>query len=630
MLMFKTHISGLIKFFIVILITSVCYAESAKAGNKSGNRRGEIDNSVGRLTIRPADIPAAGTTVPTVFEITIGKDGLNDGGKIELRWSAWRPAVAFDFKDFQITCDEPTAVFDLVVSPKKNWRWSSEPLICEAAMKRGGLLELGTKVIFTTLLTYSKHSNVVSEIKAYVAPRVDAKPQPIADRIVLRSHAGSAANIRCIAEARPVADQPGRVVVAVVDAYENPAEDFRGTVRLACSAKTDLAREYTFTGQDAGSPQFHVRFPKDVVSRIEVTCGNMSAVSNPILPRRSEEPGIYFGDIHSHCDISSDGVGSADHAYEYARRFYGLDLAALTDHSPRGAKWQKEIEVANRHNVDGQFVTFLGFEWSDSVRGHRNIYYREDTGSQQPKRIRNNTEPLWKYFDQDNIRALTVPHHSNTQSVKKRPDGRPVWGPADFSAVNHKYQRIVEICQNRGSFEVPGGPIPELRVVAKDLGSSVQTALVKGHRFGFIGSTDTHSGRPGTGIARCAIISSDFSRRGLWDAMYHRSCYATSGKHILVFFTLNDKPMGSELAFSDPGVKRRIRWRVVGTSTLKRVDLLRNNKVVKSWPGRGKDDMSESFVFNEPLENTEWWYLRTIQQDTEMAWSSPIWIDVAK
>ena len=69
----------------------------------------------------------------------------------------------------------------------------------------------------------------------------------------------------------------------------------------------------------------------------------MAATSNPILPREEGEPGVWFGDIHSHCEISADAVGDPDEAYDYARRFWGLDVAALSDHSPRGAKWARAV-----------------------------------------------------------------------------------------------------------------------------------------------------------------------------------------------------------------------------------------------------------------------------------------------
>ncbi len=578
----------------------------------------------------PATPQVAGKIVPVRFEIVLGQRGLSKGGSVSLRWGHWRPAREFRLRKFKVACDDASAAFKVTIPPrKKSWPPTRKPIACVATVTRGGPLKPGTKVVITADLRYTPHTNVACPIEALVSPEAGGAPRPIEGGTILRAKARPPAEIRCIARARPMAGQIGRVAVAVTDAHGNPATAFRGKVRIACNSQTNLPAEYTFTADDAGSHEFAGRFPGGAVSRVTVTAAKLSATSNPILPRQADDPGVYFGDIHSHCEVSADAVGDPDQAYAYARRFHGLDFAALSDHSPRGPKWRRIIEVGNRHNVTGRFVTILAFEWSDPVRGHRNAYYRGDTGPEHPKGMRHNMDTWWRFFDTKDTRVLTIPHHPNTQSTAKRPDGKPVWGPVDWSVVNHKYQRVVEICQNRGSFEVPG-PRPDLRVVRDDCGASVQAALAKGHRLAFIGSTDTHSGRPGTGQARCVIISKAFSRAGLWDALYARRCYATTGRHILVSFTVNEQPMGSELTATTPTMQRRLQWRVIGTGPLKRVDLLRNNQVIKSWPGEGKDDAAGRLTYDEPVTATEWWYVRAIQEDTELAWSSPIWVDPTK
>jgi hypothetical protein len=581
---------------------------------------GDSATEFGRLTMAPEAPQVAGETVPATFEVTLGEAGLAEGGSIQLRWEHWRPAREFRLRDFKVEADAAGATFEASTPPpKRSWPPTPKPIACIATLTGGGPLPAGAKVTISADLTYTPHTNVSCDLTGLISPQPNAAARSLAGRFTVRAKGGPAASLMCTAEARPLAGKPGRLTVAVTDQYGNPSADFRGAVRLSCSTEADLPAQYGFTEEDAGSHDFAVRFPPEEVSRVTVTSGEMTGTSNPILPRSEDEPGIYFGDIHSHCEISADAVGDPDQAYDYARRFFGMDFAALSDHSPRGQAWERTIEVGNRHNDPGRFVTILGFEWSDPVRGHRNAYYRDDTGPEQPKGVDGNMDAWWAFFDELGIPVLTVPHHPNTQAAQILASGKPAWGPMDWSAINHKYQRIVEICQARGSFEVPG--------VREDCGSSVQTALSKGHRLGFVGSTDTHSGRPGNGPARCAIISPELSRAPLWDAMHDRSCYATSGKHILVFFTLNDEPMGSEIEVEGRNTPRQIEWRVIGTGPIERVDLLRNNEVVKSWDGGGRDDLSGTFTAPEAQARTEWWYLRAIQEDTEMAWSSPIWVD---
>ena len=588
---------------------------------------GDRLKEAGRAAISPVAPQVAGAVHPVTFEIVLGKVGLGEGGRVLARWDSWTSGRSFAFRRLAAQCDVPGVRFETEIVPRrKTWPPEPRPIAWVVTVADGPALGEGAKVTVNAEMMYSKQSNVRSPMAFSIAPRAGSTARPLAGRFVFASKGGHPARLVCIAESRPIEGKPGRLTVAAVDQHGNPCALFRGVVRLSDDAGSDLPVEYTFTERDAGSHVFAVTLATDKASRITATYGSMQATSNPILPRPPGESGIYFGDIHAHSEISFDGVGDPELAYDYARRFHGLDFATLADHSPRAAQWQRTMEITNRHNEPGTFATILGFEWSDSRHGHRNAYYRGDAGPEQPEGLRSNMEDWWRCFDEEGVPVITVPHHPNTQARAILANGKPAWGPTDWSVVNHKYQRVVELNQNRGSFEAPGGPIKDLRIRAKDVGASVQTALAKGHHLGFIGSTDTHGGRPGSGRARCAVIAQELTREALWDGLHARRCYATSGKHILLFFTVNERPMGSEITAEGPAIPRRVAWRVIGTGTIERVDLLRSNVVVKSWQGDGASDVSGTFALDTPLVETEWWYVRAIQEDTEMAWSSPVWV----
>lgn len=134
--------------------------------------------------------------------------------------------------------------------------------------------------------------------------------------------------------------------------FELPAEDGKGPAGWIVPTLPGAEFAWDDRIAHSGSRSARVTVPANQVSRITASCGEMKALSNPILPRKPEEPGIHFGDIHSHCEISADAVGDPDLAHEYARRFFGMDFAGLSDHSPRRRNWQRKIEVTNRHNWD--------------------------------------------------------------------------------------------------------------------------------------------------------------------------------------------------------------------------------------------------------------------------------------
>jgi hypothetical protein len=578
-----------------------------------------------KLTLAPGNRHTAGDTLPATFVFTIAGDTLEPGGQVALQWENWRTCREFRILKPAANCNVPGAKLKLTRPPrKKSWPPTPQPVDTVVELLGDTVLPAGSEVRIACELKFSRFSNVQAAIFGTVSPgpgRLGSRTEAIR----LEPQGGPAANLTCMAEPRPIAGTPGRVTVALTDRDGNPATGFAGTIEFAPVTGMDLPSSYTFTAEDAGSHEFALTCPPDRVTRLTVRAGVLQATSNPILPRRPDEPGIYFGDIHSHCEISADAVGDPDDAYDYAKRFHGLDFAGLSDHSPRNAKWAQAMAVAERHNQPGQFVTILGFEWSSNQFGHRNAYYPGAEGPEEPK-LASNMQPWFDWLAERNVEAVIVPHHTNTEAAQILANGKPAWQRCDWSVINHQYQRVAEICQNRGSFEAPNGPNEELRIQRKDVGASVQTALGMGHRLGFIGSTDTHSGRPGSGPARAAMVTPSFTRRGLWQALHDRSCYATTGSHTLLFLTVSGQPMGSELKVP-ANQPRRISWRAVGTGPIKRVDLLRDNEVAQSWTGTG-DDMSADFVRTEPLDGTEWWYVRVIQEDTNIAWSSPIWLDV--
>ena len=95
---------------------------------------------------------------------------------------------------------------------------------------------------------------------------------------------------------------------------------------------------------------------------------------------------VFFGDIHTHsrqvldkCDNSGCGMGSRAENYEYARGPGALDFFALTDH-----EWQIDphkpdeyFSLADEYNEDGRFVCLPGFEYTNLLYGHRNVYFRD-------------------------------------------------------------------------------------------------------------------------------------------------------------------------------------------------------------------------------------------------------------
>ena len=213
--------------------------------------------------------------------------------------------------------------------------------------------------------------------------------------------------------------------------------------------------------------------------------------------------------------------------------------------------WADEIQAADRHYQPGKFTTFAAYEFSttkpDGGSLHRNVIFRDtDNLPAEPFSRLDSLDPadLWDWMDglrAKGVASLAIPHNSNKSNGQMFQ--LTTWA-GDPMTLEHNEQRIrneplVEITQVKGTsethpalslndewagFEIDpyiagGGPLR----LAKPSGGYVRDALKNGlqlqdqglgnpFKFGFIGSSDTHTG------AGSFVEESYFAKVGLLDA----------------------------------------------------------------------------------------------------------------
>jgi len=93
---------------------------------------------------------------------------------------------------------------------------------------------------------------------------------------------------------------------------------------------------------------------------------------------------LYFGNLHSHTSYS-DGKGTPEIAYNYARNAGHLDFHAVTDHAHYfeqelmdGRDKFDAMKEAARNASDENFLAIAGFEWTATGWGHINIFETPD------------------------------------------------------------------------------------------------------------------------------------------------------------------------------------------------------------------------------------------------------------
>jgi len=358
---------------------------------------------------------------------------------------------------------------------------------------------------------------------------------------------------------------------------------------------------------------------------------------------------VFFGDIHTHsgqvgdeCANRGCGRGSREDNYSFARGAGGLDFYSLTDH-----EWQvgpdgiaDYLGMADQHNEDGRFVCLPGFEWTNLLYGHRNVYFRDSGGTVvssykewgsptlDPDRC-TTPDDLWAAVEKTGIPFITVPHHSSSTSH-----------PLNLDFYNPKYDRLFEVYSCWGSSEYygdfPRGVSDRFRT------GDFRDAVRRGQRYGLIASADGHDGHPGDaqsplvkhhhlfhfcGSGRAAVLAAELTRASVFDALHARRCYATTGVPIVLDVRLNGALMGEHLPPLPPGTIPRISIHCQGTNGLDSIRIIKNAEVAHSIPcccefARSIEWEDEGYDCTVPNS----YYVRVIQKDRESAWSSPIWV----
>jgi hypothetical protein len=351
--------------------------------------------------------------------------------------------------------------------------------------------------------------------------------------------------------------------------------------------------------------------------------------------------GLYFGDLHRHTELSvcrTGDDGSLEDAFRYAIDAAELDFLCITDHVQHvkildDYDFWRTGKTADLHRVAGIHQPFYGYERSQRFPlGHRNIISLRRDVRRVPRTADNrpwdaNTSypgerllsppELWARLVGEN--AITIPHTSTS----------PVMG-TDFAFAPEAMEPAIEIYQGcRYTAECPDAPDPRRQRDKEKFGGAVQPAgyiweaLAKGYRYGFLASSDhlaTHN-------SYTCVWAEEFSNPSLFEAMSQRRCYAATDK-IECRMSIGPHFMGSQFVAAQVPP---LQVEVVGTAEIDRIDVIKDNQVVYSHRP-DKPSLRTQFQFQDiqAAAGTHYYYARVIQQDRNMAWLSPIWVEVKR
>lgn len=443
-------------------------------------------------------------------------------------------------------------------------------------------------------------------------------PEPVSIEVV----AGPAAQVVATLPSTAEPGQPVALKLAVLDALGNAFGTGASALELRPSSPQLIGPgRVALEPVDEGLATVQLVPQEPGVYVVTVSGVGAPVTSNPMVVRAGVEP-ILWGDLQIHSGLS-DGTGAPADVWRYAREVAALDVAAITDHDHWGmrflddhpALWASLDRAVDEAYAPGHFVSVHGFEHTHWLYGHRHVLYFDGPGPLLSSLDPATDTPAELWAALEGRRALTVPHH---------PAGGPV--AIDWTQGTHPVlEPVVEIASVHGQSEDPALPGVIYDAVP---GAFVGQQLREGRRWGLIGSTDGHDGHPGLsqlaggGGGLAAILAPQRTREAVYQALAARRTYATNGPRIVLRVSVRGAPMGAVLPAGAPAP---IEVRVAGTAPIERVELVGRQGVIGSQAGAGAL-LFTTWELDAPAPG-DLAYVRVVQVDGGLAWSSPVFFD---
>jgi hypothetical protein len=385
---------------------------------------------------------------------------------------------------------------------------------------------------------------------------------------------------------------------------------------FATSAAVPVPQLEAFNDPKEGSPPVHPHEREDV-ARIRAYRATVNDASLRILR----------GDFHRHTEISGDGAGdgSVEDYFRYMMDAAAMDTGIISDHSAGGDNeytWWRTEKAIDLFRVKDFYTPLFGYERSVAYpNGHRNVVFAERGTrtlpiSEAENQGKVNSGPiLYPYLKQH--RGICMLHSLATDQGSDYRDNDPTVEP------------LVEIYQGyHADYEYAGAPRAESPNYRVEVHGKYQpagfywTGLAKGYKLGVESSSDhvsTHS-------SYTMIYTPSMDRTDIVESMRKRHAYGATDNIIVDFQAVDSTGhaymMGDAFAAA---TAPRLKVKVIGTDTLQRVEIIKDGKFVfTTSPHAGNAEFT--YVDNEPGKGESWYYVRAIQFDRNLAWSSPIWV----
>jgi hypothetical protein len=533
-----------------------------------------------KLSIRTA---VAGQKINCRLTYKAGFYGIDDSGSLKLLFR-----LASDFEEFQFT-NPNTDNFVKISSSNKNVKIQTESRSSGALGKiyirpwsRGITLNISESFLKENEEVYIDFSNwkiqtfyeKTFEFKFCVDPFATGKYVEIEKSPEIEIIPDKPFQLKIIAPTQVNINTPFKALIKIEDQHGNPCRYQKGVFDLKKNPKIDgLSEKVKFAN---GKAILKLKITQEGAHFISASFRDISGDSNPIVGLSNPKHNPYWAELHAQ---SEETVGTNDVVdyFNFAKNYAFVDVAShqANDFQVTNGTWNKINKTTKAINKNGEFVAFPGYEWSGNtpLGGDRNVIYLKENNP-----IFRSSHALVDDFEDIGNDAPTVEKLFKKLKAKKAIVFAHVGGRyANLSLHNKKIERAIEIHSCWGTFEW-----------------FFHDALKRDYQIGVVANSDGHKGRPGAsypgtsyfgsfGGLTC-IIAPKLTREDIFNSLYNRHCYATTGARIYldVNYSLSEKKgvMGDIVKITDMPI---LKVTCCGTSAIDRIEIWNKDKKIYTY-----------------------------------------------
>ena len=334
-----------------------------------------------------------------------------------------------------------------------------------------------------------------------------------------------------------------------------------------------------------------------VLLYLEDKNGNAEVLETLFSCGDANEMNLYTGELHGHT-LDSDGQGTIEEAYAYARDVAKLDYFSITDHSNyfKGDTYQvTHVNNAESFNEPGEFVALYGFEQTYSATtyyGHLNtINYGKFT---------TRSTLLEEYYTAmtEGDSAIVMFNHPGYK-----------WGNfCEYEFWSEEFDKVVNLSEIKG----------------KSYDIEYALSLTKGWHLSPVYNEDNHQKGWGNVSEYCGyVLAPALTRQNIVEAFQKNRTYTTTDKTLKIYYKINDEWMGARLQNPDK-LKVSITLSTEKPIGLGTVSLIGEDNIVVAKQSLGR---TKKYTWEFEIDPDYDYYYVKVHNDTTWCVTAPIWIE---